>query len=339
MADFHTGTSINTLVFGSPVMVARSDRAQDLSWLGLTRSAAGGNRKNTVLQCDSAGAMRVTTDTGKASYRATMNFTSDSTGTDVIYFQGNGTVAQTTLTPTGLATAGTFTISDVDVNGQAVTTAAIAYNASAATVQAALTAILGPNVFVTGGPLSSGPTAFVLNYIGDLAGPHFSATADVSGLTGTTALAATSTTTGVAGNVQTIKKVTLSLVATAAGTGLAKIIRTIAIPVGGTAASTNVSLARLDQGDNPSNAVVKYYTGHPTVATAVDVLAIREVGSQAVGTYPVTPVVFEFSSPTSKGIKLRGAADILVINLAAALTGTGNIITAEIEYDEEGAFA
>jgi hypothetical protein len=72
-----------------------------------------------------------------------------------------------TLTTTGVPTGGTFTLT---FNG--ATTTAIAYNASAATVQAALqalTSIGSGNITAAGGPL---PTAVVLTFAGSLAGQY-----------------------------------------------------------------------------------------------------------------------------------------------------------------------
>lgn len=100
-----------------------------------------------------------------------------------------------TVTITGTPTGGTFTLSF-----DGATTAAIAYNANAAAVLAALNAlpnITSGDVAVTGGP---GPgTAWVVTFGGQYAGTNVAEmTADDSGLTGGTspAVAVTTTTAG-----------------------------------------------------------------------------------------------------------------------------------------------
>lgn len=109
-----------------------------------------------------------------------------------------GTNEVQTVTVTGTPTGGTFTLT---YSGQ--TTAAIAYNANAAAVDAALEALSNIDageVTVTGGP---GPgTPWVVTFTGDLQGTNVAEmTADDALLTGgtTPAVAVTTTTAGVAG--------------------------------------------------------------------------------------------------------------------------------------------
>lgn len=111
-------------------------------------------------------------------------------------FQAAGTAEIQTLTASGTVSGGTYTLT---LNGQ--TTAAIAYNASAATVQAALEAlsnVVPGDVLVGGGPFPATPLTFTFygNYIGDA--PTLSVA--TGSLTGTTPGAAITTgTPGVAG--------------------------------------------------------------------------------------------------------------------------------------------
>lgn len=108
-----------------------------------------------------------------------------------------GTNEQQTVTITGTPTGGTFTLT---WNGQ--TTGAIAYNASAATVEAALIALSNIDageVDVTGGP---GPdTAWVVEFLGDYQGTNVAAMTATSSLTGgsSPAIAVTTNQAGVAG--------------------------------------------------------------------------------------------------------------------------------------------
>jgi hypothetical protein len=102
--------------------------------------------------------------------------------TDGAFADANvGAHEKQTVTITGSPTGGTFTLT---LDGQ--TTAAIAYNATAATVEAALEALstIGQgNVQVTGA--AGGP--YTVEFVGELADRNVSAmTADGSGLTGGT---------------------------------------------------------------------------------------------------------------------------------------------------------
>lgn len=108
-----------------------------------------------------------------------------------------GTNEEQTITVTGTPTGGTFTLT---FSGQE--TVPIAYNATAAEVEAALEGLpaIGPgSVAVTGGP---GPgTPWVAEFIGNLVAKNVSQmTADDAGLTGgtTPAVAVTTTQAGVA---------------------------------------------------------------------------------------------------------------------------------------------
>lgn len=111
---------------------------------------------------------------------------------DVINLTAGGTDEVQTLTVTGTPTGGTFTLS---YEGQ--TTAAIAYDATAAAVVAALEALStigGGNITGTGGPLPG--TAVVLTFAGTLADKNVALiTADDALLTGGTTPAATVATT------------------------------------------------------------------------------------------------------------------------------------------------
>jgi hypothetical protein len=100
-----------------------------------------------------------------------------------------------TLTITGGPTGGTFTISGVNpLTGDAFTTAAIAYNATAAAVVAALVAVLGAGtVQGSGGALPGTPV--VLEFIGTMALMNVAAMTFASSLTGGTAPAGAFTTT------------------------------------------------------------------------------------------------------------------------------------------------
>lgn len=111
-------------------------------------------------------------------------------------FQGSGTAEVQTLTASGTVSGGTYTLT---FGGQV--TAALAYNASVATVQAALEAltnVVPGDVVVGGGAFPATPLTFTFygNYIGDA--PTLSV--QTGNLTGSTPGAAITTSTpGVAG--------------------------------------------------------------------------------------------------------------------------------------------
>lgn len=120
-------------------------------------------------------------------------------------FQAGGTDEIQTLTPTGTISGGTFTITLLGG-----TTTAIAFNANAATVQAAIRAAIaagtgtpadkaiGDGITVTGGPANTTP--LVITYDGELGADVAQATVNGGALTGTTpVITPTTGTPGVAG--------------------------------------------------------------------------------------------------------------------------------------------
>ena len=119
-------------------------------------------------------------------------------------YQTGGTDEVQTLTKTGTWSGGTYTLT---VLGQ--TTAAIAYDAVAATIQAAIraavalsddeaTRLIGDGITVTGGPLSTTPV--VVTFDAELSQNVAAITWDISSVTGTTpGLGVVETTAGVAG--------------------------------------------------------------------------------------------------------------------------------------------
>jgi hypothetical protein len=111
-----------------------------------------------------------------------------------------GTAEVQALTPSGTWSGGTYTLS---FNGY--TTGNIAYNANAAAITAALTALTsvggaGGVITATGGPMSSG--AVTLTFGGSLSGDQPQVTINTTNVTGSSPAAVASTTTpGVAGSL------------------------------------------------------------------------------------------------------------------------------------------
>lgn len=143
-----------------------------------------------------------------------------------------GTNEVQTLSITGAPTGGTFTIS---LGGQ--TTAAIAYNATAAEVQAALeliSTIGAGNVVCTGGPLPA--TAVVIEFRGALARTDVATVTTTASLTGgTTPATAVAATTAGAVITESIAKpilpghVSVYLDTTGAGLGTTKLTRLLRV--------------------------------------------------------------------------------------------------------------
>lgn len=113
-------------------------------------------------------------------------------------YQASGTAELQTVTPTTV-TAGTFTLTIINpVTGVSRTTAPIAFNATAAQVQAALEVldnVLPGDVLAAGGPANTTPVT--LTFYGNYAGNPAQVVVDNTALTGT--MAVTTTTPGVAG--------------------------------------------------------------------------------------------------------------------------------------------
>jgi hypothetical protein len=112
-------------------------------------------------------------------------------------FQAAGTAEIQTLTPTTV-TAGTFTITVNPVTSVSRTTAPIAWNATAAVIQAAIEALDNVDtgdVLAAGGPMNSTPVT--LTFYGQFIGNPAQVTISNTALTGT--IAPTTTTAGVAG--------------------------------------------------------------------------------------------------------------------------------------------
>lgn len=113
-------------------------------------------------------------------------------------FQTAGTAEVQTLTESGTISGGTYTLT---FDGE--TTAAIAFDATAATVQAALEALdtVGEdNIVVTGGPVHTTP--LTITFQGELSGDRSQITANVGSLTGSTpGITAATSTPGVAGAI------------------------------------------------------------------------------------------------------------------------------------------
>ncbi len=336
MSDYKEQTTRPvTGVVGTPALAVRNDKPGDIS---------GADNNHAMTQLDSAGALRVTQEGGKPTYRCTQHFTCDSTAGDIAFIQGNGTVDQQTVACSYTPTGGTFSLTFTTPAGQSVTIAGIPYNVTAAKLQsmlAANSAIGQGNVWCTGGALPG--TAIVVNFTGDLAGPQSAMTVNYSGLTGGTPgnMSVTHTTTGVLGTVLKLNRITISTTASAEAVGLLELIRKSSAGSGGTVATANQNITPNDVTDPATNATFGYLTAHNTaLGTAVGVIHCEQIAQQVATSAQATRIEINFVDGNgAKAPRISGSADYLFLNVAAALGGSGNVWALTWDYTEESSYA
>ncbi len=109
-------------------------------------------------------------------------------------YQAAGAAEVQVVTPSGTWSGGTFTLT-----AEGLTTAAIAYNAAAAAIQAALVAAGVTNLVVTGGPLSAGAITLTYQDFEPAGIDQPAVTINVGAITGGGTAAVTTSTPGAAG--------------------------------------------------------------------------------------------------------------------------------------------
>jgi hypothetical protein len=127
-----------------------------------------------------------------------------------------------------------------------------------------------------------------------------------------------------------IKRVTVSGLATTAGSLNVSIVKRTTANTGGT--STAPSIAQFDSLDATATAVPKLYTANPSalgtgVALSTQTLNFGVAG--AAGT-----VIFDFANRNDKAICLHGVAEGLAINLNGGAVPTGGTFGYTIEFEE-----
>lgn len=127
-----------------------------------------------------------------------------------------------------------------------------------------------------------------------------------------------------------IKRVTVSGVATTAGTMQVLLTKRTAANTGGT--STSATIGQFDSTDTAATAVSKLYTANPTslgagVALSAQLLNFGIAG--AAGT-----VIFDFANRNDKAIILNGTTEGLAINLNGGAVPAGGTFGYTIEFEE-----
>lgn len=143
---------------------------------------------------------------------------------------------------------------------------------------------------------------------------------------------------GSAAKTVRVKRVKLEGAATAAGNMPASLVRRSAVPTIGSAVRTAVTAAKHDSGDAAATAVVSTIgtANFGTVGTTAGIVAAGLLQMSALATgLGVSPLVWDFSTRNDKPLILRGVAESLCVNLAAAAVPSGGVIHYEIELEED----
>lgn len=142
------------------------------------------------------------------------------------------------------------------------------------------------------------------------------------------------TITGSATATVFVKKIEISGVATANTVGVVQLIKRSTANTAGT--STTPAAVPMDSNDAAATAVVRAYTANPTLGTAVGTIAAKRIF------YPITAAtlpsdnntVFEFGTDSRQSLILRGATQVLSLNLNGTTIG-GNSLSIYVEWEEE----
>ena len=127
-----------------------------------------------------------------------------------------------------------------------------------------------------------------------------------------------------------IKRVTVSGVATTAGTMRVVLVKRTAANTGGT--STAPSISKFDSNDSAATAVPKLYTANPSALGTVVNVSAQSLNFGVAGA--AGNVMFDFSNRNDKAIYLRGVAEGLAINLNGDTVPTGGTFGYTVEFEE-----
>jgi hypothetical protein len=139
--------------------------------------------------------------------------------------------------------------------------------------------------------------------------------------------------TGSASKTVRILRITITASQTTAGQFTVSLIKRSADDTGGTSAAATA--VPYDSNNAAGTAVVRSYTVNPTgVGTAVGTVRTEKMFIPATTSVIPTEVVWDFSPPYKQAVTLRGAAQVLAINLGGA-TLTGGSLCVSVEWTEE----
>ena len=128
-----------------------------------------------------------------------------------------------------------------------------------------------------------------------------------------------------------IKQVTVSGVASTAGSMDVSLVKRTAANTAGTASTPSIAL--FDSADGVATAVVKQYSANPSALGAGIAIANKTLNLGLAGA--AGAVVFDFATRNDKALILRGVAQCLAINLNGQAVPTGGAISYTIEFEED----
>jgi hypothetical protein len=127
-----------------------------------------------------------------------------------------------------------------------------------------------------------------------------------------------------------IKRVTVSGLATTAGSMNVSLVKRTVVNTAGT--STAPSIAQFDSLDASATAVPKLYTANPSALGAGVSLSSQTLNFGVAGA--AGTVIFDFANRNDKAIYLHGVAEGLAINLNGGAVPSGGTFGYTIEFEE-----
>lgn len=139
---------------------------------------------------------------------------------------------------------------------------------------------------------------------------------------------------GAAGEVVRIKSIVIAGTATSATNIIVDMIRRSAANTGGT--TVPITGRSHDLADGAANATVAYYTANASgLGTAVGTLHSARLNLAPAANGSIDRIQWQFTWVNDKAIVLRGATDILAINLRGAAWPAGGALDIDLEWTEE----
>lgn len=138
--------------------------------------------------------------------------------------------------------------------------------------------------------------------------------------------------TGSATKTMRVKSISVSGLATTAGSMDVSLVKHTVADTGGTKA-TAPNIAKFDSGDAAATAVANVYTANPTVDASGIIIANKTLNFGVAGA--TGTVVFEFATRNDKALILRGVAQEMAINLNGQAVPAGGKISYSVEWEED----
>jgi hypothetical protein len=128
-----------------------------------------------------------------------------------------------------------------------------------------------------------------------------------------------------------IKLITVSGLATTAGTMDVSLVKRTAVNTAGT--STSPTIALFDSTDATATAVAAQYSVNPTSVGAGSALATKKLNLGVAGA--AGSITFDFATRNDKALILHGVVQGLAINLNGGTVPTGGTLSYSVEWEEE----